>query len=91
MMLAMTTTAKFADGPVLHELGVISGGQEGTGVYVYPSGCPSYLLAAPSVSGKFRMAEGDSVASVRWTGLVWSPLLRAGVVQVFVASPWTPG
>ena len=90
MMLAMMTAAKVSDGPVCHELSVMSGGWEGTVVYVHPSGCPSYLLAAPSVSGKFRMAEGDAAASVGWSGVVRSPLLRAGTVQVVVASPWTP-
>ena len=38
----------------------------------------------------FRMAEGDTAASVGWQGVVRSPLLRAGTVQVVVASPWTP-
>ena len=57
MMLAMTTTAKFVDGPVRNKLDVMSGGWEGTVVYVHPSGCPSYLLAAPSVSGKLRMGR----------------------------------
>ena len=64
-MLAMTTTAKFYDVPVRHELGVMSGGWEGTVVYVNPSGCPSYLLDALSVSEKVHMSKGDAAASVR--------------------------
>ena len=80
MVLDMTTTAKFYDGPVRHELVVINGGWEGTVVYVHPSGCPSYLLATLLVSGKVRMAEGDAAASVGWPGVVRSPLLRAGAV-----------
>ena len=38
----------------------------------------------------FRMAEGDTAALVGWQGVVRSPLLRAGTVQVVVACPWTP-
>ena len=60
MMLAMTTTAEYSDGSMRHDIGVMSGGWEGT--VVHPSGCPSYLLAAPSVSGKFRMEEGNAAA-----------------------------
>ena len=59
-------------------------------VYVHTSGCLSYLLAAPSVSGKVRMAEGDTAASVGWPGVVGSLLLCADAVQVVVASPCTP-
>ena len=73
-----------------HKLGVMSGGWEGTMVYVHTSGCLSYLLAAPSVSGKVRMAEGDTAASVGWPGVVGSLLLCADAVQVVVASPCTP-
>ena len=36
------------------------------------------------------MAEGGAAASVGWPGVVRSPLLRAGAVQVVVAPPWTP-
>ena len=64
MMLDMNTTAKFDDGHVLHNLGVVSGGWEGTVVYFHPSGCYSYLRAALSVSEKVRMEEGDAAASV---------------------------
>ena len=39
MMLAMMTTAEFADAPVRHELDVMIGGWECTVVYVHPSGC----------------------------------------------------
>ena len=64
MMLDMTTTAKFSDGPVCHELGVMSGLWEGTVVYVHPYGCISFLLAALSVSGKVCMAEGNAAILV---------------------------
>ena len=90
MMLAMTTTDEFSNGPVRHELGVMSGEWEGTVVYVYPYGCPSYLLVETSVSGKVCMTEGDASALVVWTGVVCYPLLRAGAMQVVVASTWTP-
>ena len=88
MILAMTTMDEFADAPVCHELGVMSGGHSGR----RPSFrmCPSYLLVAPLVSGEFRMAEGDAAASVGWIGGVGSPLLRAGMVPIIVAPPWTP-
>ena len=82
--------SQILDGPVQNKLNVMSGGWEGTVVYVHPSGCPSYLLAAPSVSGKLRMGEVDFAALVGWTGVVRYPLLRSGAVQVAVASYWAP-
>ena len=38
-MLSMTTTAEFSNAPVRHDLGVVSGGWEGTAAYVHPFGC----------------------------------------------------
>ena len=35
----MTITAEFEDAPVCHDLGVVSGGWEGTVVYIHPSIC----------------------------------------------------
>ena len=88
MILAMTTTVEFANPPVRHDLGVISGCHSGLRPSFWMF--PSYILAAPLVSGEVRMLEGDTAASVGWPGGVGLLLLHACAVQVVVASPWTP-
>ena len=73
MMLAMKTTAEFANASVHHDHGVMSGGHSG----LHPSFriCPSYLLADQLVSREVGMEEGDAAALVGWSGGVGLPLM----------------
>ena len=87
MMLAITTTDKFSDAPVRHELDVVSGGHSGLRPYFWM--CPSYLLVAPLVSGEVCIAGGDDAALVGLPGGSGSPLLHTDAIPVVVAPPWT--
>ena len=87
MMMAMTTTAKFSDAPVRHDLDGMSGGHIGLRPSLWI--CPTYLLVAPLVSGKVCIEGGDDAALVGLPGGSGSPLLHTDAIPVVVAPPWT--